>query len=162
MEPDREFHGGDVDRFGCPHGKLVQAIGDVLRGVVGQSGCGISAVEIVPLIPAIDSDLRTKVRPAGLEWIDFKHGLKGLEFYENCGNVPKRAIGIASSELNVMAKTICDWSKKELEAHPEKLYELVRNPRFYCRKCGRVANTKKVLCNAKDFPASATENGEST
>lgn len=50
-----------------------------------------------------------------------------------------------------MAKTICDFSKKELEKEPSILLELVRDPQFYCRKCGRVANTKKVLCKAKDF-----------
>ena len=51
-----------------------------------------------------------------------------------------------------MAKTICDWSRKDLEKKAEKLYALICNPSFYCRKCGRVANTKKVLCKAKGFP----------
>lgn len=50
-----------------------------------------------------------------------------------------------------MPKTICDWSKKDLETNPEALFAITRDPRFYCRKCGRVANTKKVLCKAKDF-----------
>ena len=50
-----------------------------------------------------------------------------------------------------MTRTICDFSKKELEKDPSVLFELTRDPQFYCRKCGRVANTKKVLCKAKDF-----------
>lgn len=50
-----------------------------------------------------------------------------------------------------MAKTICDWSKKDIEKNPEKLWEITKNPTFYCRKCGRVANTKKALCKAKSF-----------
>jgi len=50
-----------------------------------------------------------------------------------------------------MAKTICDFSKKDLEKEPQLLFELTRDPQFYCQKCGRVANTKKVLCKAKDF-----------
>ncbi len=54
-----------------------------------------------------------------------------------------------------MAKTICDFSKKDLEKHPEKLQELTRDACFYCRKCGRVANTKKALCKAASFPERA-------
>jgi hypothetical protein len=50
-----------------------------------------------------------------------------------------------------MAKTICDFTKKELEKDPSLLFELTRDPQFYCRKCGRVANTKKALCKAKGF-----------
>jgi len=50
-----------------------------------------------------------------------------------------------------MAKTICEWSKKELEEQPERLFAITRDPKFYCRKCGRVANTKKALCKAKGF-----------
>lgn len=50
-----------------------------------------------------------------------------------------------------MAKTICDWSRKDLEEKAEKLHALTRTPSFYCRKCGRVANTQRVLCKAKKF-----------
>lgn len=50
-----------------------------------------------------------------------------------------------------MAKTICDWSKKDLEERPDLLRSITQSPTHYCRKCGRVANTKKVLCKAKDF-----------
>jgi MinD superfamily P-loop ATPase len=50
-----------------------------------------------------------------------------------------------------MAKTICDWSRKEIERKASKLRELTEDPCFYCRKCGRVANTKKALCKAKGF-----------
>lgn len=50
-----------------------------------------------------------------------------------------------------MSKTICDWSKKELEAKSEKLYALTKDACYFCRKCGRVANTKKVLCKAENF-----------
>lgn len=51
-----------------------------------------------------------------------------------------------------MAKTLCDWSKKKLESDGAELRTLVDNPQFYCRKCARVANTKKVLCKAKNLP----------
>ena len=50
-----------------------------------------------------------------------------------------------------MAKTICDFSKKDLENNSGLLFKLTRDPTFYCKKCGRVANTKKALCKAKGF-----------
>jgi len=50
-----------------------------------------------------------------------------------------------------MGKTICDWSKKELKNDAAFLFWLVKDPTHYCRKCGRSANTKKVLCDPKSF-----------
>jgi len=50
-----------------------------------------------------------------------------------------------------MGKTICDWTRKDFEKHPEKLQALTKNACFYCQKCGRVANTKKALCKAEAF-----------
>ena len=52
-----------------------------------------------------------------------------------------------------MAKTLCDWSRGKIEKHADKLLELVREPSFFCRKCARVANTPKVLCEPRRFPA---------
>lgn len=51
-----------------------------------------------------------------------------------------------------MSKTLCDWSKSDLKKHPDKLFELVRDPRFFCKRCARVANTSKVLCKPKKLP----------
>jgi hypothetical protein len=51
-----------------------------------------------------------------------------------------------------MAKTLCDWKKKDLEHKAGHLAELVRDPRFYCRKCARSANTAKVLCKPRKLP----------
>ncbi len=58
-----------------------------------------------------------------------------------------------SALLEFMAKTLCDWSKRDLEKHPDKLRELVHDPRYYCRKCARAANTSKVLCKPRSLPA---------
>jgi hypothetical protein len=54
-----------------------------------------------------------------------------------------------------MAKTLCDWSKSKIERHAHKLLELVREPSFFCRKCARVANTSKVLCEPRRLPGTA-------
>ncbi len=51
-----------------------------------------------------------------------------------------------------MAKTLCDWSKRDLSKHADKLLELVDPPRFFCRKCARVANISKVLCKPSRLP----------
>ncbi len=50
-----------------------------------------------------------------------------------------------------MAKTLCDWSKKDLEKHADQLAEIVNPPRYYCRKCARVANHAKHLCKPRKF-----------
>jgi hypothetical protein len=51
-----------------------------------------------------------------------------------------------------MAKTLCDWSKGDIKKRADKLFELVRQPRFLCCKCARVANTPKVLCKPRKLP----------
>lgn len=51
-----------------------------------------------------------------------------------------------------MAKTLCDWSKGDIEHHADKLARLVETPTYYCRKCARVANTPKILCKAHRLP----------
>ncbi len=51
-----------------------------------------------------------------------------------------------------MAKTLCDWSKRDIEKKAEKLYSLVIDPKFICRKCARVANQYQVLCKPKRMP----------
>ncbi len=59
-------------------------------------------------------------------------------------------------KAELMARTLCDWKKRDLEKHPERLLELVRDPRYYCRKCARVANRSKVLCKPRKLPVSET------
>jgi len=43
-------------------------------------------------------------------------------------------------------KTFCKWKEKELLKRADVFADLVNEPRFVCRKCARVANTRKVLC----------------
>ncbi len=50
-----------------------------------------------------------------------------------------------------MPKTLCDWSKHDIEWHAARLRRLTDNPVFFCRKCARVANSSKVLCKPRAF-----------
>lgn len=45
-----------------------------------------------------------------------------------------------------MAKELCKL-KKSLKGEPETYMLLVNQPTHLCRKCGRVANSKKQLCD---------------
>jgi hypothetical protein len=42
-------------------------------------------------------------------------------------------------------KRLCGWKKKYLSENLEELFTIVREPKFACEKCGRVANKKKWL-----------------
>ena len=44
-----------------------------------------------------------------------------------------------------MAKTLCEL-KKRLKADINEYVQLVDQPTHVCKKCGRVANDKKLLC----------------
>ncbi|TLD70923.1 hypothetical protein FEM03_10565 [Phragmitibacter flavus] len=51
-----------------------------------------------------------------------------------------------------MAKTLCDWKKHEIVDDIDELLLLVRDPRYVCRKCARVAHSDKHLCKAMALP----------
>ncbi len=50
-----------------------------------------------------------------------------------------------------MAKTLCDWSKRRIESSPDELQRIVSEPNFYCRKCARVACSRRYLCKGAAF-----------
>ena len=43
------------------------------------------------------------------------------------------------------AKELCKWKKDEISDKLDELSDIVRNPRYVCIKCGRVADKKKWL-----------------
>lgn len=47
-------------------------------------------------------------------------------------------------------KRLCKLIKKDiLDEDMEAFIKLVKDPRFICRKCGRVANSDELLCKPK-------------
>ncbi|MHC4994308.1 MAG: hypothetical protein ACYTGQ_04555 [Planctomycetota bacterium] len=49
-------------------------------------------------------------------------------------------------------KAICKWTSKQIEQHLDQLVNIVREPRYFCPKCGRVARMKKHLCKSHKLP----------
>ncbi len=45
-----------------------------------------------------------------------------------------------------MPKRLCDWKKERIKDKFEEYKDLVRDPKFVCKKCGRSSNDKKNLC----------------
>ncbi|MCB1226820.1 MAG: hypothetical protein KDK99_13475 [Verrucomicrobiales bacterium] len=48
-----------------------------------------------------------------------------------------------------MAKTLCDWSKKDISDEFDRLCRITTSPEFVCRKCARCACAARHLCKPK-------------
>jgi hypothetical protein len=53
--------------------------------------------------------------------------------------------------LEQMGKTLCDWSKKEIERHAAELLTIVTPQRFICFKCAPTACGKHYLCRPESI-----------
>ena len=42
-------------------------------------------------------------------------------------------------------KRICKWKEDDISDNFDKFVSMVKNPKFVCKKCGRVADKKKRL-----------------
>jgi len=42
-------------------------------------------------------------------------------------------------------KRMCKWKEDDISEKFDKYLNIVRNPKFVCKKCGRVADKKKLL-----------------
>jgi hypothetical protein len=42
-------------------------------------------------------------------------------------------------------KRMCKWKEDDISEKFDKYLNIVRNPKFVCKKCGRVADKKKWL-----------------
>lgn len=42
---------------------------------------------------------------------------------------------------------LCVLKKSDFEKHTKKIIKIMKNPKFICTKCIRVANEKEFLCH---------------
>lgn len=50
-----------------------------------------------------------------------------------------------------MSRTLCDWSKKDIQRYASKLLDIVSPQVFLCEKCARTACEKKYLCRPREI-----------
>ena len=50
-----------------------------------------------------------------------------------------------------MSKTLCDWSKKDIERHAAELLSIVTPQNYLCFKCARTACDKHYLCRPESM-----------
>lgn len=50
-----------------------------------------------------------------------------------------------------MSKTLCDWSKKDIERHAVELLAIVTPQNYLCFKCARTACDKHHLCRPESI-----------
>jgi len=46
-------------------------------------------------------------------------------------------------------KKLCGVKKSVFNLHKEEIVNITKKPRFICKKCMRVSNEKKYLCNGE-------------
>jgi len=55
-----------------------------------------------------------------------------------------------SQRSDIMGKALCKLVKEDyLDDHLESYMTLVTEPKYVCKKCGRVSNDEKRLCKPK-------------
>lgn len=54
-----------------------------------------------------------------------------------------------------MARTLCEWDKRDIERDLERLAGVIGVPRYVCRKCARSAQEDRHLCKPVRLPARA-------
>ena len=52
---------------------------------------------------------------------------------------------IRRNKMAKKEKLLCKWREDDITKKFDKFSDIVRNPKFVCKKCGRVADKKKWL-----------------
>lgn len=50
-----------------------------------------------------------------------------------------------------MSRTLCDWSKKDIQRHAEELLQIVTPQLYLCEKCARTACDDRYLCRGVEI-----------
>jgi hypothetical protein len=50
--------------------------------------------------------------------------------------------------MDVKNNCLCSWSSEQLEGNIEDFKNLVREPGFICKGCGRASSVEKTLCDS--------------
>ena len=53
---------------------------------------------------------------------------------------------LATLAVQLMAKALCKWKKKDIEHNIHELIDIVSKPKFICKDCARAAGNKNYLC----------------
>jgi hypothetical protein len=54
-------------------------------------------------------------------------------------------LSIRRNQMAKKEKLLCKWKEDDINKKFDKFSDIVRNPKFVCKKCGRVADKKKWL-----------------
>jgi hypothetical protein len=59
----------------------------------------------------------------------------------------------AGAEIAVgrKGKTLCKWTQEDIAKRLDEVSEIVGNPKFLCRKCGRAVAQKESVCKPANF-----------
>ena len=52
---------------------------------------------------------------------------------------------VRADKMAKKEKPLCKWKENDISKKFDKFADIVRNPKFVCKKCGRVADKKNRL-----------------
>jgi hypothetical protein len=94
------------------------------------------------------SGITAALRPACPGWVYkpmFRYYPKRSSMIYFAGQVN---LGIRRNKMAKKEKLLCKWKEDDINKKFDKFCDIVRNSKFVCKKCGRVADKKKWLHKA--------------
>jgi hypothetical protein len=56
-----------------------------------------------------------------------------------------KTVYVGENKMAKKAKKMCAWKKKDVKGDFDKFADIIRNPKFICKKCGWVSTKKMYL-----------------
>jgi transposase-like protein len=56
-----------------------------------------------------------------------------------------------SFRMGKISKPLCKWDKDDIKDNFKELKKIVAEPRYICKKCGRVAKKEEFLCKPEEL-----------